>query len=240
MESSLLIAFDFDDTIINGNTDHVAYNMIPGGLPEDVKELYQSGGGWTEFMRRCFQLLHAAKVPREDLEATVKAIPMVPGFEDLLENLYTYNCEAIIISDSNSLFIQNWLEHHKLKHLIRRVFTNAAYYDEDGLLHLEEYHVQKSCELSERNLCKGAVLDIYMRLRACQGMNFQKVAYVGDGKNDFCPMLKLSENDLVFPRQDYPIMNYLSNPEKPSVRAEIIPWRDGNDIWRELRARIDF
>ncbi|XP_015108825.1 probable phosphatase phospho2 [Diachasma alloeum] len=240
MTKPLLIAFDFDHTIANKNTDHVAYEMLPGGVPEDVKKLYHSGGGWTEFMRRCFQLLHAAKVSREDLESTVNAIPAVPGYENLLKNLHSNNCEVIIISDSNSVFIENWLVHHKLKHTITKISTNPAFFDDEGMLHVKEYQDQDFCDLSERNLCKGYVLETYIKERASQGIIFQRVAYVGDGKNDFCPMLKLSKNDLAFPRKDYAIMKYLSNPEEPSLKAEILPWSDGNDIWREIRARMNF
>ncbi|XP_011308489.1 pyridoxal phosphate phosphatase PHOSPHO2 [Fopius arisanus] len=240
MTKPLLIAFDFDHTIANKNSDHVAHQMLPGGVPADVKELYHSGGGWTEFMRRCFQLLHAAKISKDDLESTVNAIPPVPGYEDLLNNLHSNNCEVIIISDSNSVFIDNWLVHKKLRHTITNISTNPAFFDDEGMLHVKEYQDQDFCDLSERNLCKGYVLETYIKERADEGVEFQRIAYAGDGKNDFCPMLKLSKNDLAFPRKDYTIMEYLNNPGKPSLKAEILPWTDGYDIWREITSRINF
>lgn len=41
---SLLVAFDFDHTIVDGNTDtHVVKTSPSGRLPEEVKGSYQPG-----------------------------------------------------------------------------------------------------------------------------------------------------------------------------------------------------
>uniref|UniRef100_A0A6V7L6Q7 Uncharacterized protein n=1 Tax=Bracon brevicornis TaxID=1563983 RepID=A0A6V7L6Q7_9HYME len=239
-QKPLLFAFDFDHTIANENTDHVAYEMLPGGVPEEVKKLYHSGEGWTVFMRKIFQLLHAADISKETLLDTVNAIPAVPGYEKLLKNLHANNCEVIIISDSNSVFIENWLTHNKLKHTVTKIFTNPAWFDDTGLLNVNEYQNQDFCDLSERNLCKGYVLETYVKERKAAGVEFSKIAYAGDGKNDFCPMLRLSKDDLAFPRKDYSIMKYLNDSKKHSMNAQTFPWIDGNGIWEEVKTQMNF
>lgn len=36
-----------------------------------------------------------------------------------------------------------------------------------------------------------------------QDKYYDKIIYVGDGGNDYCPLLKLSDNDMVFVRSNY-------------------------------------
>ena len=49
-------------------------------------------------------------------------------------------------------------------------------------------------------MCKGNIVEDYIKERKEQGVVYDFIAYSGDGKNDLCPTLRLSENDLAFPR----------------------------------------
>ena len=48
-----LIAFDFDQTIIDANSDLVVVEMIEGEVPEAAKQLF-SGDNWTDYMGAIF------------------------------------------------------------------------------------------------------------------------------------------------------------------------------------------
>ena len=62
--------------------------------------------------------------------------------------------------------------------------------------------------------------------------SFDKIFYIGDGKNDFCLSKKLGMNDFVFPRLNYSLYKILFNENgKNEVKAKIIPWKNGNDIY---------
>ena len=137
------------------------------------------------------------------------------------------------MSDSNSVFIHEWLSSMKLQDTVNRVFTNPAQYDNLGSLHLEMYHQQDWCKLSSKNLCKGHILESYIADRLAEGVSFCKVAYVGDGKNDLCPSLRLSENDLVFAREGFALVKIIREMQEEKderLKAKIHVWNSGDEI----------
>nr|CAD7586340.1 unnamed protein product [Timema genevievae] len=130
-----LAVFDFDNTITDSDTFYTVHEH-----------------------------LHTGKMPQEAENACIESIPSVPGLEDVLRFLENSGAEVIFISDANSVFIQDWLDAHKLSHTVRRIFTNPAHYDKDGCLQVEDYHVQDTCQLSTHNLCKGRILEDELRI----------------------------------------------------------------------------
>lgn len=238
MHSTVLAAFDFDHTICDDNTDVVVRKLLPEErIPKNVKDLYRSRG-WIPYMNRIFELLHENSIDAQQIENAIVNIPSVPGMEVLLNSLYDNGHEIIIISDSNSIFIDCWLKSKNLKHVVSRIFTNPARYD--GRLRVDKYHTQRTCELSSVNLCKGQVLMDYVRDRHDQGKHFDKIVYVGDGKNDLCPVLRLSQTDLACPRKTYALIEALSKlPRDTSTKAKIVPWDNGRDLRRNLEQIIE-
>nr|CAD7586336.1 unnamed protein product [Timema genevievae] len=116
-------------------------------------------GNYMPYERLVFRSMRDKGVTRAQIRAVVESIPSVPGLEDVLRFLENSGAEVIFISDANSVFIQDWLDAHKLSHTVRRIFTNPAHYDKDGCLQVEDYHVQDTCQLSTHNLCKGRILE---------------------------------------------------------------------------------
>ena len=60
----------------------------------------------------------------------------------LEESVKDLGATIIIISDSNSVFINHILEVQKMDHLVDKVFTNPAHWTEDGKLLIQPYHHQ--------------------------------------------------------------------------------------------------
>lgn len=238
---TVLVAFDFDHTICDGNTDVVARKLLPEErIPKDVKDLYKSSG-WIAYMDRIFGLLHENSIDAQQIENAIVNIPPVPGMDTLLYTLFALGHEIVIISDSNSIFIDCWLKSKYLDHIVTRIFTNPARYNSDGRMQVDRYHTQHSCELSSVNLCKGQVLMDYVRERRDQGKHFDKVVYVGDGKNDLCPVLRLSQTDVACPRKTYPLIEALNKlPRNASMKAKIVPWENGGDLQRNLEQILEF
>lgn len=237
MDLPALVAFDFDHTIVDDNTDFVVRDLLPKDqLTDEVQNLYRTNG-WTLYMSKIFELLHQNSIGLKEIESSIINIPPTPGFDVLLKLLHSLGYEIIIISDSNSLLIDMWLKSRKLDNLITKVFTNPAHVSDDGMIKIKMYHVQDFCELSMINLCKGHILENYIKERLEAGIHFKRIAYVGDGKNDLCPVLRLSENDLAFPRMNYPLLKKLNEyktNETHKVKATIIPWSKGSDISNNL------
>lgn len=240
MHRTVLAAFDFDHTICDGNTDVVARKLLPESkIPEDVKGLYKSSG-WIAYMSRIFELLHENSIDAETIENAIVNIPAVRGIETLLESLSGNGHEIVIISDSNSIFIDRWLRSKKLEHVVSRVFTNPAWYDDDGKMRVSMYHTQHTCQLSSINLCKGQILMDHVKERRDQGKCFERIVYVGDGQNDLCPIMRLSHEDLACARKNYALIEMLSAlPSDASAKAKIILWDDATDLYRNLKHIID-
>ena len=90
----------------------------------------------------------------------------------------THNAETIIISDSNSVFIEEILQHHGLDRLVAKVFTNPAKFEENDegnkvILKIEPFtqvDPEKSKgDYSPKNMCKGDILEDYIAKRKEEG-----------------------------------------------------------------------
>lgn len=227
----LLMAFDFDHTIIDDNSDLVVRNMLgQTPIPDNIKKMYRTDG-WTAYMQNIFNLIHTQGITQQSITEKITKIPYVPGIDALFNFLEKRgDCEVIIISDSNSVFINEWLQGANVHHIVNKTFTNPAWYDESGKLIVKMFHEQDWCKLSTKNLCKGHILQTYIEDRAKEGITFDHIGYVGDGKNDLCPCLKLSPTDLAFPRQGYSLAKLLEKQMEHKINAQIHIWETGHDI----------
>jgi len=227
MERKGLIAFDFDNTIIDANSDQVVVDMIDGEVPKKAKLLFDEDN-WTDYMGAIFEHLHSTGTKKKDLDSKLAALPFVDGLPSLLEWLNKNDFEVIVISDSNSYFINHILQTHKLSPFVMKVFTNPAFFDDDQLLKIQWYHSQDWCNLSNKNMCKGQILEEYIATRKNENVVFRHHYYCGDGSNDFCPSLRLKEGDVTFPRIGYSLQKKLAASE--AVAATIFPWATGAQI----------
>ncbi|KAK3865294.1 hypothetical protein Pcinc_029086 [Petrolisthes cinctipes] len=235
-ECKVLVALDFDHTVIDNNSDTYVCKLAPGGcIPDHLKALYRKDG-WTQYMGEIFKLLHSNQVTREDILTCLTEISLTPGMRDLLTGLPRKDTEFIIISDANYVFIDHILKHLGLRDLFKEVYTNPAEFDEGGCLRVKMYHLQDWCSLSTKNLCKGDILTNYIKSREEQNIVFKTVAYIGDGTNDFCPGLRLRGGDMVFPRRGYSLTDYIAKMEMKGVQleAEICVWDSGKEILEQL------
>ena len=242
-----LIAFDFDHTIVDLNTDLHVKKLAPNGkLPEEIEEMF-SLSSWTNYMGSIFKYLHSIGVKESDMRQCMAEIPLTKGMDELLSYTTSQGWENIIISDSNSMFIKYILNHEGLDSTFSDVYTNPAHFDENGLLNIEYYHTQDWCDLSTVNLCKGHILNEHIKMRQSEGVEFSQILYVGDGTNDLCPSLKLSESDIVYPRIDFRLWKKIKklkandNVDEKSgstlvIKADICEWENGLDILNHIKS----
>lgn len=239
MNCCSLIALDFDHTICEYNSDVVARKLVAEEkIPPDVWGLYKANG-WLTYMNKIFEILHNNSINEEKIKNAIVAIPEVGGMERLLTTMHTMGHEIIIISDSNSLFINWWLQSRNLGHMVSRIFTNPARFNNDGKLNVNEYHTQHSCNMSSVNLCKGKILMDFVDEKRTQNVFYDRIVYIGDGKNDLCPVLRLSQADIACARQDYQLIKYLLTlPHHMSPKATLIIWKDGAHLLKELERAV--
>ena len=73
---------------------------------------------------------------------------------------------------------------------------------------------------------------IIERIQATASDKKQHFIYIGDGKEDYCPSLKLGEGDYVMPKENYPLWNLICN--KQLLKAEVHPWNSGEELEKIL------
>lgn len=123
-----LAVFDYDHTIVNENTDIVVRDLIDANLiPDEVKKLYKSSG-WIQYMQAIFDLLQKHGKTKDDIYEAIQNIPECPGMIQCIKKLKENAFETIIISDSNSVFIDTWNK-GKISDYISTIFTNPARFD---------------------------------------------------------------------------------------------------------------
>lgn len=66
----------------------------------------------------------------------------------------------------------------------------------------------------------------------------RKMIYLGDGNGDYCPSLRLGENDHVMPRKDFPLWKRIRNSHR-IVMAKVHDWGNGEEMERILIQLID-
>lgn len=236
-----LFAFDFDHTIIELNSDTVVASKIPGGIPENIRKIHK----WTEYMQGVFATLHKFGYTKDFYRTVIEGLDPVAGMIDLIRELKTnFNCEIIIISDSNSYFINTWLVHNNLENNILKVFTNPAEF-KDNLLKIEPYHFQDRCELSSENLCKGQILQDFILEQKKSGVIYNTILYAGDGANDLCPILRMKQHDHAFVRRGYRLSDLVGKVLKSDMKdksgayyqlqATVHHWTDASDILQNVR-----
>ncbi len=145
-----------------------------------------------------------------------------------------HDSKLVIISDANSFFIDTYLSSLKPPVTPDALITNQAEKTEEGYLKLTPYECQTECPFCPRNLCKGAALTKYISKKG----PFEKVYYTGDGGNDVCPALRLTDADIVFVRKNYAMDKILKHGvwkgQTLEVKARIVYWENAKEIEREM------
>jgi len=220
----MLAVFDFDHTLINRNTDIVARSMIK---PFNLIPNRKGRTNWTQYMQQIFNTLKSIKVSGEQVVDVISSISPIEGIFKLMRAMHNNKIDIIIVSDSNSLFINNWLERNKLSDTVVCVYTNPSKI-EDGLIKIHPYTIQTTCDQCYINMCKGTIVEKHVL-----GTNkkYNKILYIGDGQNDLCPVLKLKQNDIAFPRIGYPLEHLLKSN---ITQSQIIPWHTAEHIYEYL------
>ncbi|XP_047437710.1 pyridoxal phosphate phosphatase PHOSPHO2 [Mugil cephalus] len=239
----ILMVFDFDHTVVDDNSDTWVVRCLPGQtLPDSVKNSYKKGQ-WTKFMGQVMNYIGDQEVSPERLRSVMETIPFTAGMTDLLtfilENKSIVDC--IIISDSNTMFI-DWILHSAgLQTAVDQVFTNPAKFNEAGYMEVQCHH-SHDCTRCPVNLCKKKVLELYLSERSDRGVEYERIFYVGDGGNDLCPTSCLRECDVVMPRKGYTLEKLLDKlqgqEDHACLRATVNAWNSGTEILQELKTSM--
>eukprot|EP00195_Chlamydomonas_chlamydogama_P012515 CAMPEP_0202913686 /NCGR_PEP_ID=MMETSP1392-20130828/61150_1 /ASSEMBLY_ACC=CAM_ASM_000868 /TAXON_ID=225041 /ORGANISM="Chlamydomonas chlamydogama, Strain SAG 11-48b" /LENGTH=367 /DNA_ID=CAMNT_0049605041 /DNA_START=146 /DNA_END=1249 /DNA_ORIENTATION=- len=123
-----LAVFDFDHTIVDGNTDVHVHTAAPGGhIPPSLKKNYVKGR-WLDFMNSIFQYMFECGVDIPRIKSAIEEMELTNGMPALLQMLKEHkkSFDVLILSDSNTFFIQSILDNRGLADVPTSIITNPA------------------------------------------------------------------------------------------------------------------
>lgn len=235
--AGIVIVFDFDRTIINDDSDR--WVVVEMGLTDLFNQL-RSILPWNSLMDRMVEELHSQGKTVDDIAECLKRVPLHPQIIAAIKSAHALGCDLRVLSDANQFYIETILEFHGVLYCFSEIITNPTFVDGEGRLRILPYHdftsSPHSCQLCPPNLCKGLVIE---RIRAsCSDNGNKRFIYLGDGRGDFCPSMKLGEGDHVMPRKSFPLWELICS-DPSLVKAEVHEWSDGEMLERTLLEVID-
>ncbi|KAJ0964642.1 hypothetical protein J5N97_025780 [Dioscorea zingiberensis] len=229
MAATTVLVFDFDKTIVDCDSDSWLIDKL--GATKLFDDLLLTLP-WSTAMVKVMDELHSQGWSAEDMAEVLRKAPLHPNTISAIKSAYAHGCELRIVSDANDFLIETILEHHGLMGYFSKINTNRGFVDEEGRLKILPYHDFTSnisshgCPLCPPNMCKGLIIERIKAEILAEGK--KRIIYLGDGKGDFCPTLKLGKADFVMPRFKYPVWELISK-NKELIKAEVHEWSDAEE-----------
>jgi len=237
-EPKILMVFDLDNTILQHTTDYEVIKLIE---PKTIDECYYN---WAKYMQKVYLKLKEQFVHLEQIRKIVESIPLNEGFLEIFEFIRNNKekFETLIVSGSNTLYIEWLIDYHKLNDIIDGYFSNFAEQDEDMLIRISPNHVH-NCPLCCEDLsqCKKKVLEeFFFKIKNLRNKDsvyslYSAIVYVGDGSNDLCPSTLLGKNDFLFPREEFQLHKIVCGEKCNLLNCKVHPWKNGKKILEVIK-----
>jgi len=226
-----LIVLDFDWTIVEGTCWAVAKKALQKRL--GISKSGKNSKGLSQDNIVC--LLRAHGGVEEDISKAVKRIPPTANMLPFIRSLPKLDGESIIISDAHPFFMKTWLRSRG----VLKVFNCIIGHQSDPVPKTastteNEKDEELWCSFCSKHMCKGLLLKEFIRVRKQEGLEFRRVVYIGDGKNDYCPVLRLRASDIVFARDGLDLHTRLMKREY-DVAAVTYFWKSADQIGSVLK-----
>ncbi len=153
-----LIIFDFDNTLVDGNTDMVVLDLAPHlKLRKFTSESQKQGKGWGEAMGLALGQLHTYGLDKSQIDECVLKLKFFDHLPELLSKLKeSGKNDTIILSHANDYFIDILLKKAGLESVFKAVHTYPAKWTTEGCLKVDRYHNEDvNCRYCPVDCCKG-------------------------------------------------------------------------------------
>ncbi|KAI9442499.1 phosphatase phospho-type [Lactarius indigo] len=251
-----LIVFDFDWSLADQDSDRWIFEVLAPDIRRELKNI-KDDFEWTDLVlahSQAYVELHEQGHTREDIEGALRIIPFASSparrfslpHPAMIRGVKTIKAAAkpqttfLCLSSANSVFISTILESKGLQDLFTEIVTNPAEWDPSGLLklrrHVDVNGPQHNCPVGcDANICKGSELDAFLKRR---GTDYDRIVYVGDGSNDFCPVLRLRSQDMVLCRKYRGLEHRIAREgERLGLKCQVRYWAgawEAEEIFKQL------
>jgi pyridoxal phosphate phosphatase PHOSPHO2 len=236
-----LIIWDFDWSLLDGSS---SYRLIYDSNEKTKKHVQiNKSMEWTKLMNECVLILSNELYTLDMIDNLLKNAPITnqKSVKFLTEN----KLEQIIVSDSNYYNISTILKHHNLIDQFKHIVTNPIVINDSSTFTIYPLHDESNphnCKICTDNhktsnktsLCKTKALeDLYKNKPS------KKIIYIGDGTNDFCPIINyLTEDDICLCRNNYSLHRNI-NEYSDKIKPKILIWNNSDDIFNILQKIIN-
>ncbi|SGY14259.1 BQ5605_C010g06121 [Microbotryum silenes-dioicae] len=234
-----LVVFDFDWSFADQDTDRYVLEVLDPKLRVSLRE-HKKTVQWTDNVALHLRKLNEKGATKQQIIESLQGLPVHPA---MLRGVQTAKARTdsktrfLCLSNSNSVYINTILKHHNMENFFEEIITNPAEW-KGNLLDLrrrvDPNGPQHGCKVGcSPNMCKeaemalhatGAELDAYMA-RNGGWESYDRVVYVGDGGNDFCPLLRLRKGDVALVRMYRELSRRIvSEKETSPLQCTPVPW----------------
>ncbi|KAI9197499.1 phosphatase phospho-type [Polychytrium aggregatum] len=229
-----LLGFDFDLTLVEQDSDHRILALVPE-THQKFQSLYDAGMQFTDSVATSLLDLHARGIgPSQILEA-LKTIPFDDAVRQMFEFAKSNNADIVILSDANTFYIDEVLKAKGLRDYVSEIITNPASWGEQGQLIVKRHTTEPphGCSRCSPNLCKGK--EFLGFIQRC-GVQYDRLVFTGDGRNDFCPMTKLGPRDVALARTGRTLAKCLENEQnRAQISAELRWWTEPSEMFQIIQ-----
>lgn len=232
-----LFVVDCDETITSMDTGTSMFSLLKDRQTNDeIWKEYNIHQDWPQLMQDGFDALCKEGVTPEEILNGQRDIPVMKGMAKFIRSIGNRgDCQLVISSDSNVMFITSLLQKHKLEKSVSAIYSNPAERDpgNSNRLVYHPHHKSHPCQTCPKNMCKREVLQKLLDIQAAKGITYDRIFVVGDGENDHCQCVLLRSQDYIMPRVGFPLHDIVKETKyvKNSLRSPgILPWTDGEQV----------
>eukprot|EP00904_Undaria_pinnatifida_P013007 jgi/Undpi1/8837/HiC_scaffold_25.g11299.m1 len=133
---SVLVVWDFDWSLVNENSDTWVVKQLGDELMPKFRSLRKEEQlGWTQIMNRQMRSLWEKGVTESEIKWSMSRLPVFQRMLDAACMAAAAGAEQAVVSDANTVFIEEFLNHHGILSLFGRgITTNGGVFKEDGRL----------------------------------------------------------------------------------------------------------
>ncbi|KAL1695493.1 phosphatase phospho-type [Schizophyllum commune] len=235
-----LVVFDFDWSLADQDSDRWIFEVLAPDLRRKMRQ-DKDTVQWTDSVAASLREAHKRGITREQIEQALISMPFHPAMIRAVKDLKAQGKTTFLcLSNANEVFIKTILKSKGLEDLFNEIITNRAEWDESGLLKLrrrvDPNGPQHSCKVGcSPNMCKGEELEAFLERHPPP---FDRIVYIGDGSNDFCPILRLRPQDRCLCRSFRGLQKrILKEGEQAGLKCEIKYWGGAwevEELFKEL------
>eukprot|EP00795_Rhopilema_esculentum_P014547 gene14547-5615_t len=159
-----LVVFDFDNTLIDGNTDSVIIDMFPD-LKTTARTYRSEGKGWGETMHSILDKISGKHGrTREHIDSCIYQLEIPKTVKQMFSRIVNLKkSDLIIVSHSNEYFIDILLNMADInKSTFKNILTYPAVWTDKGSLEVQRFHSHViDCAYCPNDFCKANKLSKY-------------------------------------------------------------------------------